>query len=35
MGFHIGRAGAGTDAAEFIFYKEFPNERLAEARGMR
>lgn len=34
MGFHVRRAGARTDAAEFIFYEKFSDERLAEARGM-
>ena len=34
MGFHVGRASAGSDAAVFIFYEEFADERLAEARGM-
>lgn len=31
MSFHVGCASAGTDAAEFIFYEEFADERLAEA----
>ena len=34
MGFHIGRAGTGTDSAELIFYQEFTDERLAEARNI-
>lgn len=35
VGFHVGRAGAGTDAADFVFYEEFADERLAEAGGIR
>ena len=31
VGFHVGRAGAGTDAAEFVFDEEFADEGLAEA----
>ena len=31
MGFHVGCASAGTDAAGLIFYEEFADERLAEA----
>ena len=34
MGFHVGRAGAGADAAQFVFYEELANERLAETVGM-
>lgn len=34
MGFHVGRAGTGANAADFIFYEQFADERLAEARGM-
>ena len=34
VGFHVRRAGAGSDSAEFIFYKEFSDERLAEARAV-
>lgn len=34
VGFHIGCAGAGADAAELVFYEEFADERLAEAEGM-
>ena len=34
VSFHIGRAGAGTDAADFIFYEKLADERLAEARRM-
>lgn len=35
VGFHVGRAGAGTDAANFVFDEEFADERLAEAGGIR
>ena len=35
VSFHVGRACAGTDATEFVFYEEFADERLAKARGMR
>lgn len=34
MSFHVGRAGAGSDAADFIFYEELADEGLAEARRM-
>ena len=33
VGFHIGGAGAGADAAEFVFDEEFADEGFAEARG--
>ena len=35
VGFHIRGAGAGADAAEFVFDEEFANEGFAEARGRR
>lgn len=32
VGFHIGGAGAGADAAEFVFDEEFADEGFAETR---
>ena len=34
VGFHIGRASTGADAAEFIFDEEFADKRLAEAKAI-
>lgn len=34
VGFHIGRAGTGADAAEFILDQEFADKRFAEAKAL-
>ena len=31
VGFHVGGASAGTDAAKFVFDEEFANEGFAKA----
>ena len=31
MGFHVGGASAGTDAAEFVFDEEFADKGFAKA----
>lgn len=33
MGFHIRRAGAGTNAAKFVFDEKFADEGLAQAEA--
>ena len=33
VGFYIRGAGAGADAAEFVFDEEFADQGFAEARG--
>ena len=34
VGFHVGGAGAGADAAEFVFDEKFADEGFAKARGV-
>ena len=35
VGFHVGRASAGTDAAQFIFDEEFADKRLTKAENAK